>query len=70
MEVVAGDVTGVTVMNLAGNAAKRVPDRGAAPVGLDRTLDLKRRGRHTPDEILGKSRFRHLELLSGYVTNN
>ena len=47
--VVAGDVAGLAVVDMAG-ARKRIPDAGAAAVLVRRAFDLIGRGRNTPDE--------------------
>ena len=51
MIVVAGNVAVVVVFDEARGVRKRVPDALAAPVLVDRALDLIARGRRTPDEI-------------------
>ena len=52
--VLAGRVAGVAVVHLARRAREAVPDRLAAAVDLRRALDLERRCRGAPDEVLGE----------------
>jgi hypothetical protein len=52
--VVARDVTGVAAEHGPGHLREDVPDRRPAPVLEDRALDLVRRGRGTPEEVVGE----------------
>src|SRR6185503_19917782 len=52
--VLAGRVAGVAVVHLPRRVRETVPDRLAAAVGRGRTLDLERRCRRAPGEVLGK----------------
>ena len=53
--VIAGDVAGLPVGDLPGRAAEPVPDRLAAAVLADRTLDLVGSGRRSPHKTFGKT---------------
>src|SRR5664280_29186 len=59
MVVIAGDVAGVVVGDLA-LLAMRIPDTEPAAVFAHRALDLKTRGRHPPDEIAPQPRERRI----------
>ena len=53
--VVARDVAGAAAFDRAGRVRERVPDRRAAPVLVDRALDLIRRGRRAPEKAVRES---------------
>ena len=52
--VIAGDIAGVVALYPARRVGKNIPDALAAPVGIDRSLDLIARGRGAPDEVGGE----------------
>ena len=54
MIVIAGDIAGVAVLHQARRVAKNIPDAFAAPIRIDRALDLIARGRGAPYEVGGK----------------
>src|SRR5262249_34437600 len=64
--VVAGDVAGVAVGDLAGGAAEDVPDRGAAAVFVDRAFDLIGGGGGAEQGVGGAARWdRRVRYLVG-----
>ena len=62
--MVAGDVAGVAVQNVARRVGEGVPDRGPAPVLTYGALDLVGGGRGAPQETFRKvARSVYLDLL-------
>ena len=62
--MVAGDVAGVAVQDVARRMREGVPDRGSAPVLVYSALDLVGGGRGAPQEAFRKvTRSAYLDLL-------
>jgi len=62
--VVAGDIAGVAVQNVAGSMREGIPDRGPAPILVNRAFDLVGGGRGAPQETFRKlPRPAYLDLL-------
>jgi hypothetical protein len=62
--VVAGDIAGVAVQNVAGSMREGIPDRGPAPILVNRAFDLVGSGRGAPQETFRKvPRSAYLDLL-------
>ena len=53
--MIAGNIAGVAIHDLAGQMTKSVPDRRTAAVLSDRSLDLERCGRRSPKETVRKA---------------
>src|ERR1700688_1975910 len=64
MVVVAGDVAGIAVFDLARGVAEAIPDRLAPAVLVPRAFDLVRGAGGAPLEVLGKCQRCHARMVS------